>query len=601
MRSCSDIMRSRIILQVCLVVAFFGYLIFTLYRVQIKRHAEYHAEARKKYITSVKTQGKRGEIFDSSGSLLVGNMPRQNVFITPCNIKSKDDATVARILADELHLDYDKVLAKVSRKTWMGKNKAGVREEMPLQYAQITTNITLEEARHLRKVLQKAKLSRNVHFENTYVRYYPKGKFLSNVLGLTTLNSGVMGVEQLLEDSLKSDEGSKTYMRTPDGNQVGDKPLKEKNSHDGLNIYLTINEPLQSILEEELEKACEYWRPAAAYAVMIEPSTGNVLAMAERPSFDPNNRKDVPPSLFRVRLVNEVFEPGSIMKPLTVAGALHYQVVTPDTKIDCLKGMMVFRRSTITDTHGYGIQDITGVIRKSSNIGTAKIAIMMGEQKLYRTLCKFGLGTLTGISLPSEKRGVLKPPAQWDGLSISRFGYGYGVNCTPVQMARAYCALANRGKLPKLRLIDRTVDAETGASAPSEQEPLRTIFSPEVGEEIVKMMIAVTEKGGTATQAAIPGYHVAGKTGTAYRHVPGKGYDHKKRFTSFAGFVPAEKPAFVLLVTLDSAVHPKGYKTYGGAVSGPVWKAIAERALKYLNIPPNVPVEDKSKKNHLQR
>ncbi|MBO5722978.1 MAG: penicillin-binding protein, partial [Lentisphaeria bacterium] len=228
-------------------------------------------------------------------------------------------------------------------------------------------------------------------------------------------------------------------------------------------------------------------------------------------------------------------------------------------------------------------------IRKSSNIGTAKIAIMMGEQRLYRTLCKFGLGNYTGISLPSENLGVLKPPNQWDGLSVSRFGFGYGVNCTPVQMARAYCALANRGNLPKLRLIDRTYDPDKGEFKEMPYEKSQVIYSPEVGEQIVNMMVAVTEEGGTARQAAIPGYRVAGKTGTAYRHIPGQGYSNKQRYTSFVGFVPAEKPAFVLLITLDSAVHPEGRKTFGGGVAGPVWKAIAVRTLKYMNIPPTVP------------
>ena len=184
---------------------------------------------------------------------------------------------------------------------------------------------------------------------------------------------------------------------------------------------------------------------------------------------------------------------------------------------------------------------------------------------------------------------MFKPLNRWDSLSISRFGMGYGVSITPVQMLRAYCALANRGKLPKLRLLDRIENPESGEVIPNPTEPLRNIYSsPDTGEAIVRMMVTVTEKGGTATRAAIPGYHVAGKTGTA-RKIENGHYVTTKYYASFVGFVPAEKPAFVLVMTFDA---PKG-SIYGGTVVAPAWKAIAERTLKYMNIPPTVPVEDK--------
>jgi len=219
----------------------------------------------------------------------------------------------------------------------------------------------------------------------------------------------------------------------------------------------------------------------------------------------------------------------------------------------------------------------------------------MGPQRLYRTLMKFRFGSITGLPLNGEKAGLVWAPNKWDKYTLSRLSYGYSLDCTPVQMARAYCALANRGELPELRLIDHAVNPETNEVVNYPHSPPERIFSEEVGEQVVKMMITVTEPGGTATKAAIPGYHVAGKTGTAKKIKPGGGYFEQQRFVSFAGFVPAEKPAFVLLVTLDSPVYVDNpqREVFGGSVSGPVWKSIAERALKYMNVEPYVPVEKK--------
>ena len=595
MRSCNDIMRGRMWIIACLLVAFFAYLGIQLYRVQICQHQELQEKARKKYTYKKKVSGKRGEIFDVNGNLLVGNMPCQDVTVTPCNIKPEDDARISRLIADFLKIDYKMVYEKVSSKTRQVKDKDGKLVDRPRQYAMIARNIPLEEARALRNLLQKNGLARNVHFYNGFIRYYPKGRLLANVLGFTTMQDdefkALAGVEKYFDKELRSSTATNTYMRSRDGHQLGTEPIQSEESKDGKNVYLTIVEPIQSILEEELDAAVAEFRPRAVYAMMADPYTGKILAMAQRPSFDPNERESTDPSVYTTRIISDVFEPGSIMKPLTVAGALDYGVVTPNTRIDCEKGVWFYRNSRLTDTHNYGMQDVTGVIRKSSNIGTAKIAIMMGEQRLYRTLRKFGLGSRSGLPLTPESRGIFRSPDKWDGLSISRFGMGYGVAITPVQMLRAYCALASRGKLPTLRLLDRVQDPATGAEEVNNSAPPRQIYSnPAVGDQIVDMMVTVTETGGTATRAAIPGYRVAGKTGTA-RKIE-NGHYVAKYFASFVGFVPAEKPAFVLLITFD---EPRG-SIYGGTVAGPVWRRIAERTLKYMNIPPTVPVPEKKRR-----
>lgn len=593
MHTGSDAPRRRIRFLACLLGVFVLYVTGRLYYVQIVRHEHYYEKARGKYVTSQTTRGSRGQIYDVDGNLLVGNMPCQDITITPCNIRKELDGEVSALLSSFLDLPLAEVEAKVSRKTRETVDASGKTAVRPVQYAMIARNVPLDKARKLHNAVRERGLLTCVHFQNTTIRYYPKGQLLSNVLGFTRVEHdkaiAQMGVEKFFDKEIQAASGKRVYERTRDGRPLGETPLKETKSRDGLNLYLTIKEPIQAILEEELDRAVEKWRPKAAYAVMADPR-GNILAIAQRPSFDPNDRQNMNSESYRIRITEDVFEPGSIMKAVTVAGALDYGVVTPHTMIDCGQGRWTYLGRPLTDTHGYGMQDVTGVIRKSSNIGTAKIALMMGDRRLDRTLRKFGFGSRTGLPLKPETRGIFPPVHRWDGLSITRFGMGYGVAVSPVQMLRAYCALASRGKLPMLRLVDRVEDPATGEVIKNPvAEPVDLFHRPETGEEIVKMMITVTETGGTATQAAIPGYHVAGKTGTA-RKIE-HGHYVAKYYGSFVGFVPAENPAFVLLVTLD---EPKG-RYYGGTVSGPAWKAIAERTLKYLDIKPTVPLPEKKK------
>lgn len=590
MRSCNDTMRFRIKFQAGILLLIFFALVVRLYWVQVKDHDSYLKEARKKYITSKKIIGTRGQIFDRHGNLLVGNMPCEEVFITPCNIKPQNDILVSRIIAGCVGMSFHDVYNKVSAKTRKQKQPDGSYKTVDRQYALIARRVPLLQTRRLRELLKKNDVSKGVHYKEDFVRYYPKGRLMSNVLGVTSPDKdnllGKTGIEKVFDKILSSQSGLTTYGRSRDGRKLDTEPQTQENSQNGLDLYLTFSEPIQAILEEELDKACEKWNPRAVYAIMADPATGNIIAMAQRPSYDPNNRSVKNPLIYRTLVIEDMFEPGSIMKPLTIAGALDNNIVRPETRIDCENGVWIYKKSRLTDTHGYGIQDVTGVVRKSSNIGTAKIAIAMEKELLYKTLRSFGLGEKSGIELTPEQTGRLKKPARWDSLSISRFGMGYGVAVTPVQMLRAYCALANRGRLPQLRILDRRVDPVNNVEIRENSRVVKNIFkSPATGEQIVNMMVTVTEKGGTATRAAIPGYRVAGKTGTAHKLQNGRYVN--KYYASFVGFVPAEKPAFVLLMTFD---EPKGAH-YGGVVVCPAWKAIAERTLKYMNIPPSTVVD----------
>lgn len=416
---------------------------------------------------------------------------------------------------------------------------------------------------------------------------------LSNVLGLSKITAdgreeSPLGIERFYNQLMRSSDGKKIYERGRDGRQLNYGLHQETHERDGQNIYLTIDEVLQSILEEELDAAYAKYTPKALYAIIADPKTGEILAISQRPNFNPNEKLNSDD--LRTRIASDPLEPGSIIKPFTVGRALDDGVVTEDTIIDCEHGNWFYMNKPLRDSHPYDKLTVAGVIQKSSNIGTAKIALMLGKDVVYDTFRKFGFGERTGLPLRPETRGLVPPPRRWDGLSITRFPIGYGITVSPVQMVRAYCALADNGNLRSLRLVDRIENPETGEVYRPEVPPPKQMFkNPDTCRKLVSMMTMVTEKGGTATRAKIDGYPVAGKTGTSRKVVNGH-YAPGKYFGSFVGFVPADDPKFVMLVTMD---EPKG-AYYGGTVSAPVFRRVAEQALKYYNIPPRTEPENKT-------
>ncbi|MDD3155803.1 MAG: penicillin-binding protein 2 [Victivallaceae bacterium] len=589
MLSSNDSVRVRMRVLFLLVPLLLAGLLVRFYVVQIVRHEELLEKARKKYTAIKVTTGLRGEIFDREGHLLVGNQPCVDIAVDPSEIK--DDTrrkTVSFLLARELKLDPAEVAGKVRPRVY--RNAAG--KERPVRYSVVKRDVTLDDSAGLRKLMQTIKMREVILTESTR-RYYPNGILLANILGFTSLDRDkpkpVTGLERYFDDKITSTTGTETYERDRIGYPLSYGNFESEAFRNGKNIYLTIREPLQAILEEELTAAWQEWKPKAVYAVMAEPVTGEILAIAQRPSFDPNNRASITADAWRNRITEDTFEPGSIMKPFSIAEAIDLGVVTPETMVDCEKGVWFYRGKAMTDSHKAGKVTVTDVIKTSSNIGTAKVALLLGEKRVYYALRKFGFGTYSGIPLSPESRGVLHPVRKWDGLTVTRVPIGYSVQVTPVQIVRAYCALASGGRLRPLRLVDRVVDPATGKVEEAPLAPAWPLFrKADTAEKMSRMLSLVTGEGGTAQKAAIPGYLVAGKTGTSRKYVPGIGYASGKHFGSFVGYVPAQKPAFVLLVTLD---EPQG-RYYGGTVAAPVFRRIAERALKFLNVPPTEPLPE---------
>ncbi|MBO7147708.1 MAG: penicillin-binding protein 2 [Lentisphaeria bacterium] len=586
---------NRLRVAFILFLALFGYLAYHLYGVQIERHAELHSKAKAKYTKSTSDEGVRGEIFDYDGNVLVGNHPVGNIVGDPSLLKNDTKCReAAAFIAEELDLPYPIVYRKLARKTFRQKQKDGTYKLAERRYVVLKKNIPFEEYEKILKKISEKKL-KGLTGHITLRRTYPKNRMLANILGYTEISNDRLvprsGLEKTFDEDIASKTGTIVYERSRDGTPLAFGEISRENAEDGYNLYLTIREPIQAILEEEIDKMMAKTGAKRGYAVMADPYTGDIIGVAQRPTFNPNDRSTMKQQLIGNPIIEMVFEPGSIMKPIPVAGALDQGIVRPDTRFDCEMGTWFYAGKRLKDSHKLDTITVSEIIQHSSNIGTAKIALEIGEPRLKNILSSFGFGQRTGVPLRPESRGIFYRYVS--KISITRIPIGQGIAVTPLQIVRAYCALANGGYPVKLRFVDRIVHPETGKIQKIPVDKGTKIFKrPETKSEIIAMMKRVTQPGGTATEAAIPGYYVAGKTGTAEKSLNGKAYS-KIYTASFAGFVPADNPRFVLLVTCDEPSRGDGPGFYyGGKAAAPYFKSIAERTLKYMHVPPDMTPEE---------
>jgi cell division protein FtsI (penicillin-binding protein 3) len=440
----------------------------------------------------------------------------------------------------------------------------------------------------------------------TWQRSYPRDNQLANMLGYLDYDRvGVSGIEGMFNDVMTPVSGKVEIRRDRLGRPVENGIVVISPPGDGADVYLTICDPLQQIVEEEMSPLIEQFSPDHAYALMMDPATGAILAAAQFPQFNPNDRNSMRSELLLNHALYKCYEPGSIMKGISVACALENRVVSLDSIYYCERGHWRYGGKTLRDTHGYSELTVAQIIQKSSNIGTAKIALDMGEEMLYKGLASFGFGKPTGLgfypadqphrSFANESPGLFRNLKGWDTLTVTRMPIGQGISATPWQTLQAWSSLANGGVMMQPYIVDRLVypDGKVVRSVPKVKAmPL----SRESATLITEALQLVTQAGGTGTRAAVEGYAVAGKTGTAQIWVNNdpekkiKGhYSNSKHFASFVGFAPAENPAFILLI---SAEYPKGPFRTGGVVCGPTFKRIARRTLEYLQVPPSFPLEE---------
>ena len=412
-------------------------------------------------------------------------------------------------------------------------------------------------------------------------RVYPQRAVASELVGFAgTENSGLSGLELELDDVLAGKDGSKTIVRDPFGRTID--VLESKPVRDGRDVYLTVDNSLQGQLERVLRETRSKWSAEAATAVVLDAQTGGILALGVEPGFDANDYSQVSrrsEDRLRNRAVTDTYEPGSTFKVVTLGGVLESGVVSPETKFRLPYSIQVADR-VIHDALPRGTEtlSVAQILSRSSNVGVITLAIQLQRQKLSEWIRRFGFGRKTGVEYPGETRGIVLPPDEWSGSTIGNVPIGQGIAVTPLQMAAAYGAIANEGVWLQPHLVDRV---EGGKRAEPER---RRVLSERTAEQITRMLRGVVEEGSGLT-ARVPGYRVAGKTGTAAKPEPTGGYSTSRYVASFVGFVPASRPRLVVLVTVD---EPKGV-IWGGTVAGPAFAEIAQFALQYLEIPPDAP------------
>jgi cell division protein FtsI (penicillin-binding protein 3) len=504
-----------------------------------------------RFLREVTIATTRGMITDRNGEPLAVSSPVESVWVNPKELMANGKRV------PELAKALDIPVQTLTRKLAQRKDK---------QFMYLRRHMNPDDA--------KAVIDLGIHgvySSREFRRFYPHREVMAQLIGTTNLDEhGVEGLEKVFDDWLTGTPGKQKIIRDRRGRIVENIDLIRP-AENGKDLVLSIDRRIQYLAYSELKQGVIDTRAKAGTAVVLDVRTGEVLAMVSYPSFNPNARSGVRPETRRNKAVTDVVEPGSTMKPLTVAAALEAGKITPETIFNTNPGWIPNGKYRTTDTHNYGVLDTTGVIRKSSNVGAAMIVHRLTNQDFYDFMRRFGYGATTGSGFPGESPGFLPPPPLWSGTSKQTMSYGYGLSVTPLQLAHAYAALGNDGRAITPTFVK-------GGKGESKQ-----VLDPKVAHEIMKMMQTVTEPGGTATQAAVRGYHVAGKTGTA-RMADGGGYS--RRYNAFfAGMVPVDNPRFSMVVVLQDPDPSLGYT--GGVVSAPVFKNVMEGSLRLLDVPPD--------------
>lgn len=564
-----------------------GFTVFSLRLVelQVARADHYKNLAIEKHSTQQTIFARRGPIADINGVPLASNEPVKTVVIDASVIKPKQVDSMAEVLSRHLAMPLEQVKAKMARQKSSPEGKL-----KPSPYIVIKKEVPEQVAEALKEEVNKQNL-RGLVFEQDSVRVYPNGSMLCHVVGFVSRQEsglkGVEGVERSMNEYLDGHNGVRFTERDRTGKEIPAFRHLERPARDGSSVKLTVDMVLQDIVESEMDAAVKQFRPKMATCILMRPATGEILAMVNRPHYNLNQREGVPDEARKNRAIMDMVEPGSTFKVVTTAAALDNKLVRADTSIFCERGHFSYGGNILHDSHGgYGDLTVNDIIVKSSNIGVAKMGLMLGDQRLYEYIKRFGFGERTGIQLPGEIGGIVHPPHRWSKISITHIPMGHEVGATPMQVVSALATIANRGKMMMPQIISSitAADGEPVASYPPVE--LRQVIPQDVAEHLVNALKEVVSKKGTAALAHVPGFSVAGKTGTAKKTSPNGGYWDGHYVVSFAGFLPADKPELCGLVLIDDPV-PGSTPNYGGYIAAPVFSKIAQRAARHLNLTPN--------------
>ena len=532
-----------------------------LYHLQVVRYAHYTNKAERQQQRVVTLDPPRGTIYDSRGRALAVSVQVDSAYAVPPEID--DPAAAARALAGAVPgLDAGK----------LARQLASDRE-----FVWVARKLDPPIADKVRRLDIKG-----LYFLPESKRYYPMGELAAQVLGYVgTDNHGLAGLELVYDGEVAGKPGTRTVLRDARRGTVVSPDFSFAEPEPGHDLHLTLDAAVQHIVERELAEAVEKRGAKRGSAIFLDPETGGVLAMASYPAFDPNDFGSYPPSRWRNGTIMDVYEPGSTFKIVTAAAALESGVVHAEDEFDCEMGGITLLGIRIRDHKAFGRLTFAQVIAKSSNVGVIKAALLVGSERFYRTIRGFGFGQLTGIDLPGESAGILHPLESWGPLAKAYIAFGQGVSVTPLQLAAAAAAIADGGELLRPHVVAAVSRGETLVPKYPERPVVgRPISAATAGELKALLEGVVTE--GTGRSAAIAGYRVAGKTGTAQIPVRG-GYLRNGFLPSFVGFAPADRPALVGVVAI---AEPQGFEYYGGQVAAPVFGAIARQVLLYRGVHP---------------
>lgn len=511
-------------------------------------------------IRTVPLVANRGLITDRNGEPLAVSTPVQSIWVDPSKIS--DDPEDIKALAKNLELNEEVLIQNLKLKS-------------NLKFHYIKRRLSPSEAEKILRLSVEG-----VYSQQEYQRFYPQGEVAAHLVGFTNMDDvGQEGLELTYDNWLKGVSGRRQVMQDRRGNIIEELNTIQT-AQPGNRLELSIDFRIQNIAYRELKEEFVARRARAASIVILDVNTGEILAMANQPSYNPNAKSDIKDfSVIRNRAITDVFEPGSTVKAFTIAAALETGLYQPDTIVETSPGWMMVSGNEVKDLFDYGTLTTSGVITKSSNVGSSKIALDIGAEPIRDLLSRLGFGEVLGTGFPGERTGVLPNPSKWGRHVTATFSFGYGLSATALQLASAYSVLADNGIRKPVSLLKLSDEAVIDL-------PRQQVLSPEITVNLRKMLRTVVDadSGGSALEANVPFYSVAGKTGTA--HVVGeKGYEENLHNSLFVGMVPASNPRIVIVIVVN---EPKGEEHYGGQVAAPVFSRVASGAMRILNIAPDL-------------
>jgi cell division protein FtsI (penicillin-binding protein 3) len=551
------------VIQIILLFCFFAILV-RLVTLMVFDHEELNNRAERQYKRIKTLQPHRGVIWDSNMRQLAVNVETKSLYAVPSQIH-----------------DIQNLVSQIAPR--LGMLKAALKKKLQSNqdkdFVWIKRKMSEEMFVSVKKVIDSEKANQLGVLTETK-RFYPKGKVASHIIGHTNIdNKGLDGIELQYDDIIRGE--AKKVLLGRDARGYGLFKGVE-NGSPGNNLLLTIDEDIQYIVERELKEAMSRWKAEASIAIMMNPATGAILAMATKPTYDANSAGSVKAAKRRNRAITDIYEPGSTFKAFLASAALEEGFVTLDEEFDVSKGFIRVPGGRIRDVHRNEVLTFKDIIKKSSNVGAVQVGLKIGAETYYSYIKRFGFGEKTGIDLRGEVKGLLRSTEKWSGRSLASLSIGQEIGVTPLQVLRAYAAIANGGKLMRPYIVS-SITSPSGSSIKTFSPHVqRRVISERTAEIMREILKSVVEEGGTARKAFIRGNQVAGKTGTAQMVDPETGlYSKSDYVSSFAGFVPADNPAVALIVVV---YKPRGAR-YGGVVAAPVFRNIIERTLMRLDVP----------------